>query len=234
MAYNEAGNYAPYITLDRAFTNGIDFDWSSRNPGHRQGKLPIQVGWLNASGGLSVRGTSSTATLRNPAAPRVTQSGEPGTTSYTYYVVCHDYNGGVSEVSPRGRTKSGNGALSARNYNVVAYSCGPGWNTADILKGNSSRALASGRRPTGTIDDTGQSTTTYTPPSRNTTGDIRISGVMISKGLRWPLPMRVIDGASFYCSNCDPPKNPTEACTSRGAKTGSWVHGLDGKWLCVP
>lgn len=62
-----------------------------------------------------------------------------------------------------------------------------------------------------------------------------ISGITVSTGIKFAnLPTPVINGASFYCPDCDPPANPPAACTSSGAKTGSWVHGLNNAWICTP
>jgi hypothetical protein len=83
------------------------------------------------------------------------------------------------------------------------------------------------------FDDTGQASSAYGAPTRNTTADLTLSGMSISRGISYPLPARVIKGASFYCPNCDPPTNPPVACTSKGVKTGSWVHGLNDQWTCV-
>jgi hypothetical protein len=48
------------------------------------------------------------------------------------------------------------------------------------------------------------------------------------------LPGSVTNGARRYCIDCDPPANPPVACTSTGAKTGAWINGLNGTWICVP
>ena len=48
------------------------------------------------------------------------------------------------------------------------------------------------------------------------------------------LPGSVTNGVRRYCIDCDPPANPPVACTSTGAKTGAWVNGLNGTWVCVP
>jgi len=234
MAYNYDGNGASYITSDGSFANGIDFDWGTTNAGSRLGKVPIQTGWVNASGGLSVRGYNSTASLPDPSAPSIKQGGTAGITSYAYYVVCHDYNGGTSTVSPVGSTSTGNATLSTTNYNIVTYSCGPGWNTADILKGTTSMSLGTGQHPNGTIEDIGHAPEAYTTPTRNTTSDVSIAGMSISQGIRWPLPARVINGASFYCPNCDSAMSPPTLCSSNRDKTGSWVHGLNSQWICPP
>jgi hypothetical protein len=41
------------------------------------------------------------------------------------------------------------------------------------------------------------------------------------------------DGQTGYCSDCDPPRNPPRPCTSKGAKTGAYVHRLNGKNYCT-
>jgi hypothetical protein len=48
------------------------------------------------------------------------------------------------------------------------------------------------------------------------------------------LPNSVTNGVRRYCADCDPPANPPVACTSVGARTGAWVNGLNGTWICVP
>jgi hypothetical protein len=42
-----------------------------------------------------------------------------------------------------------------------------------------------------------------------------------------------INGQTGFCSDCDPPSNPPKACTSAGAKTGAYVHRLDGTNYCT-
>jgi len=70
-------------------------------------------------------------------------------------------------------------------------------------------AAALAANTTGTIFmDTGQVTSSYAPPDRNTTGALRVYGMDISKGINWPLPATVINGASFYCPNCDSAHEP--------------------------
>ena len=41
------------------------------------------------------------------------------------------------------------------------------------------------------------------------------------------------DGQTGFCSDCDPPRNPPRPCTSKGAKTGAYVHRLNGKNYCT-
>lgn len=56
----------------------------------------------------------------------------------------------------------------------------------------------------------------------------------VSTGLDCPLPANVTNGAVFYGPHCDPATNPPGQCTSSGAKSGAWVHGTAGHWICVP
>jgi hypothetical protein len=62
-----------------------------------------------------------------------------------------------------------------------------------------------------------------------------VSGLTVSTGIKFAsLPAPVVNGASFYCPDCDPPANPPTACTSSGAKSGAWVHGINSTWICAP
>jgi hypothetical protein len=56
----------------------------------------------------------------------------------------------------------------------------------------------------------------------------------VSSGLDCPLPANVTNGAVFYAPHCDPATYPPGQCTSSGAKSGAWVHGTAGHWICVP
>lgn len=56
----------------------------------------------------------------------------------------------------------------------------------------------------------------------------------VSSGLDCPLPANVTNGAVFYGPHCDPATYPPGQCTSSGAKSGAWVHGTAGRWICVP
>lgn len=112
---------------------------------------------------------SNNTNLDNPLAPTVTNVGTTGSTTYTYYIVATDAWGNKTLVSPAGTTTTGNATLSSTNYNTISWQPVQGAVSYDVLKGNTSTALATG--VTGTsINDTGQSTSTYTAPTSNTTG----------------------------------------------------------------
>jgi hypothetical protein len=206
------------------------------------GHAPIEVGEAILHSGAKIAGLMTTAMIANPAAPDVSPKGTSGTTSYSYYLVCHDRNGGATRPSSAGSISTGNGTLSATNYNQISWRPVDGCWSWDVLKDNTSTALATLQRPklTGAskptlmFSDTGQPTSPYRMTTRNTSGDLELAGMMISKGISWPLPEPVVNGGSFYCPNCDPPAAAPSECTSSAAKTGSWVHGLNNRWICVP
>jgi hypothetical protein len=218
--------------------------WSTAGPANQYGVFghaPLEIGEAIIHSGAELAGLMTASQLPTPKAPTVSPRGAVGSTAYKYYIVCHDRNGGVTLPSSAGSTLTGNAMLSKANFNEITWTPVDGCWSWDILKGGTTTALAANQRvelnrgeTLCMFKDTGQAVRRYRPPIRNTTGDVRVAGMTVSEGLRWPLPGKVINGASFYCPNCDGPANPPGECTSRGARTGSWVHGLNNRWICVP
>ena len=206
------------------------------------GHAPLEVGEGIIHSGADIAGLTTTTMIPNPAAPVVKPKGIAGKTSYSYYLVCHDSNGGITQPSLAGSTSVGNSTLSTTNYNQISWKAEDGCWSWDLLKGSTKTAVAMFQQPplsgpensTVIFEDIGQPTFSYIRPTRNTSGDLRIAGMMISEGIDWPLPARVVNGSSFYCPTCDPPENSPTDCTSRVSRTGSWVHGLNNRWICVP
>ena len=137
--------------------------------------------------GINDAGQITTALLATPAAPAVTVNGTAGTTSYSYFCVGHDAAGGVTAASSAGTTSTGNATLSSSNFNTVT--CGPqaGIVTWDVLKTNTSTSLAAGVSGNGlaTVLDIGQTTSAYTAPARNSTGDIAMAaGSILANGCK--------------------------------------------------
>lgn len=237
------GGTNPHLTCVNCLAVGQPLGWQSN-------ELTDQPAYVDLLGSqVSIGGVPALQSglnhlnvnkVSDPAAPAITFVGAAGTTSYgPYYSVCHDVNGGVTNVSPISNTlANGNATLSSSNYVQIDLGALPaGCATYDVLKGNLTTALMTAQVNYGgdtKVKDSGQSTSAYSYPSRNTTGDVTVGTMEVSSGLSWPLPTQVVNGASFYCPNCDPPANPPAACTSSGAKTGSFVHGLNNQWLCAP
>jgi hypothetical protein len=175
--------------------------------------------------------------LPNPAAPTITVIGTTGSSSYgPYYVVCHDYNGGTTYLSPSSNTvANGPAALSSSNYIQINWTGINNCASWDVLKGSATTALVTNLAGSITsFNDQGQSTSTYTPPARNTSGDVMVGTMFVSSGLTFAsTPSSVTNGAHFYCPDCDPPTNPPSACTSSGAKTGAMVYGVHNQWICA-
>lgn len=118
-------------------------------------------------GGLAISG------LPTPDFPSVTNAGTTGTTTYIYRIVAKDSAGNRTLASSGGMTSAGNAVLDTTNYNIISWTSIPGAVSYDVLKGDTSTALATNVTGT-TINDTGQATTAYTAPTRNTTADIII------------------------------------------------------------
>ncbi|WCK55440.1 tail fiber domain-containing protein [Aneurinibacillus sp. Ricciae_BoGa-3] len=127
-------------------------------------------------------GAAKIQALADPAAPTVTATGTTATTSYSYYIVARDRNGRTTKVSPVTTITNGNATLSANNYNAISWPAIAGAATYDVLKGNTSTALATGLTATS-VNDTGQATSSYTAPTRNTTADVLVDGAVVLGGV---------------------------------------------------
>ena len=176
--------------------------------------------------------------ISDPAAAAISIVGTTGSTSYgPYFVVCHDINGGVTNVSPASNTvANGPASLTSTNFIQINWTANSACAAWDVLKANTATSLTTGLVGTVTsFNDIGQTTASYAAPVRNSTGDISYGSILVSAGMTFAkLPGTVVNGGRFYCTDCDPPANPPVTCTHAGAKTGSWVDGLNNQWLCVP
>jgi hypothetical protein len=151
------------------------------------GHAPFEIGQLTNTGGQDDTGYVSISALPDPSAPTVANVGAAGSATYQYEVVCAGpYNSLIpgptymtSLPSAVGQTTTGNATLSGTNYNTIASFCGDGYSNTYVLKNVSGTYKqlavysASGNIVT---QDTGQSTSTFTLPTRNNTSDVSISG----------------------------------------------------------
>ncbi len=136
------------------------------------------------SGGTVLQGRTVGNTLADPPAPTV-KANVGGSTSYTYYIVYHDFGGGATNVSAPKTINNG----AANPNNSISWNCYPLYFSADLLKGDTSHALATNLPCAGINDgssqpyvftDTGQSTSAYSAPYRNSTADLYMPGAITS------------------------------------------------------
>ncbi|MGA9740024.1 hypothetical protein, partial [Candidatus Binatus sp.] len=152
------------------------------------GHYGLHVGELTGFGGVNTQGAVIHSAINFPNGDTgftITQHGTAGSTSATYGVVCHDWNGGTT-LAATASTSTGNSSLNGTNYNVLSWNLNyaDGCAVWDILKQVDStwESIATAQAipvpaglypfPTATIsfNDTGQTPQPYTMPTRNSTG----------------------------------------------------------------
>lgn len=141
------------------------------------GSLTASGAALNVTSGLNVNGLLTVTGISNPSAPVVTSIGTTGATTYGYFVVCHDGNGGTTLPSSAGTTTNGNATLSGTNYNSVAFTIPTHATNCDILRGSTSVSATGGLGVTvSPFLDQNNATSAYVAPTANTTGNVQITG----------------------------------------------------------
>jgi hypothetical protein len=98
--------------------------------GH-DGHAPLSVGNLEATSGITSTGRSSFAALSDPSPPTLSAIGGTGTT-YTYYVIGYDRNGGMTLPSDAA-TVSGPGELGTV-LTATPRRGGSGYSVGDVVK----------------------------------------------------------------------------------------------------
>jgi hypothetical protein len=191
--YRGTGNSGD-LSLVGTLDDGAQFNYSPSSTivYGRTGGFPFNVGLLY-NAGASYFSYPTVYALPNPSAPTVTSVCTPGgsvtcSTSLTYYVDCYAHNVitnnvAQSTVSSGTTTNNAPNILSASNYVNITASCGPGYTGSAILKNGTSGtvllAASSASAPnTLPFSDTGQTLTSYTPPTRNNTGDMSVVGYL--------------------------------------------------------
>ena len=166
-------------SLAGVFVNSPDDNTTSS--GIFGGRLWGQRG-MNMSGGTYLFGRTVVDTLSRATLNVTATANASGSTPYTYYVVVHDY--GTGTFPPLGPFTITNGAASPNN-NISLY-CVPFFASWDILKGDTSHAVATNLPCQGpsrdgyphpyVFTDAGQATTGYFPPTRDSTHDLHVEG----------------------------------------------------------
>jgi hypothetical protein len=121
--------------------------------------------------------------INTPAAPTVTPQGVTGGSTYIYYIVAEDFRGNKTLVSNSTTINNGNSSLNVSNFNRITWPKIPGAYKYYILKNSITSVLAtitdpyiSSAFPNSTYDDIGGSTSVFSQPTRNATGDAIIDG----------------------------------------------------------
>jgi hypothetical protein len=121
--------------------------------------------------------------VNTPAAPTVTPQGVTGGSTYIYYIVAEDFRGNKTLVSNSTTINNGNSSLNVSNFNRITWPKIPGAYKYYILKNSTTSVLAtitdpyiSSAFPNSTYDDIGGSTSVFSQPTRNATGDAIIDG----------------------------------------------------------
>jgi len=144
------------------------------------------TGTFNQSGtaGENFTGLLTVSQIATPSAPTITAVGTTGATTYYYFVVCHDSNGGTTLGSASGSITNANATLSGTNYDSVAWTLPTNAVNCDILR-NTANTITGAQSITGglavktspTLDES-NTTSVYTVPTRNTTGDGQFAGAL--------------------------------------------------------
>jgi len=126
---------------------------------------------LNVTSGIADTG-QVTVTPITAELPTVTVNGTTGSTSYSYALQCNDGNAGTTWPLSFVTVTNGNATLSGTNFNTIAAAAQQGCVSWTVFKTNSSTVLGAIASPTGSLNDTGQATSTYSGATVNTTGQL--------------------------------------------------------------
>lgn len=162
-------------------TNGYALVWGCNATVNN---LTVNGSFQQNVSGFGITGLLSVSQVANPSAPSVTAIGTTGATSYTYFIECHDGNGGATLPSLGTTITNGNATLSVSNYNQVVFTLPTGARSCDVLRGTTATSATGGLALTASpFNDTSNATSAYTAATRNTTGDGQFAGYVTSAGL---------------------------------------------------
>jgi hypothetical protein len=144
-----------------------------------------------ASSGSGNFGLFTNSQVSTPSAPFPTAIGVTGATTYFYFIVCLDGNGGTTLPSLGGGLTNANAALGLSNYNSVAFNA-PAHSSSCVILRNATNTTVGAQQCTGspmaisvsssptaqTFLDQSNTTTAYVLPTRNTTGDGTFAGAV--------------------------------------------------------
>ncbi len=172
---------------------------------------------------------ASVTRLSDPSAPSVRCVTGCGSTSYTYYLACHDFNGGVSNVSSGTTITNGPATLSTSAYNQVYLASIPaGYQYCDVLRNGTTNSFVGYVNGGGwaPFHDYGGTPGTYTAPTRNTTGDLSVAGQLGNAACDGSGKLSGFNGApqgllnvAAFCASGSVTATTTNSSVSAGATT---------------
>jgi hypothetical protein len=185
----------------------------------------LQVDGIYTYGGISMHG------IPDPPAPTVTVVGTPGSATCTYYVEYGDIAFGRTDPSPPTTITNCPNTLSATNYVSILPALTGAERAVYVLKGSTSATIGfyqpadSQDNPTGAFNDTGQSTSPFTPASVNNTGQL-VLDTAANGGIRCAGTVALTTGAATVRNACISGARPL-LCTDDSATGAEAVS-------CVP
>lgn len=142
--------------------------------------LYLALGSYGVAQTVGGSGSASLMRLSMPG-PSVTVNGTPGATSYTYAVVATDAAGFKTLAGSFTPITTGAATLTTLNFNEVAWTPVDGAVSYDVLRQDSSHAIALGVTGVSFTDDGSASLVGYTPPT-STTDNFQASFVSYANG----------------------------------------------------
>lgn len=198
----------------------------------RNGHAGLAVGELTTTGGAAFKGAVSTTIISTPGTPTCTATcAGTCTTTYSYAVVCHDFttyslNSGSTTKSATA-TCSNNATLdSVSNFNTVTWPKQDGCTKWDLVgnqdlthsvmtnQGVSIPGSVATPGTTYSYKDFNNSPSAYTPPTRNSTADVALTGQLGLGTTTFAGLGMITAGQHIFCSDC---KNSVDNAVSVGA-----------------
>ena len=193
----------------------------------------VQIDGIYTFGGIILH------TVPDPPAPTVTVVGTPGSASCTYYVEYADIAYGFTDPSPPTTITNCPNTLSATNYVSILPALTGAERAVYVLKGTTATTIGfyqpadSQDNPTGAFNDTGQSTSPFTPASVNSTGTLHLE---YGGGIACAGEQTLATGAATVANPCingvrpiictDQSATAAEAVTCSGITQGSFkIYG---------
>jgi hypothetical protein len=225
----------PYVTSTAAGAGPLKISSIGdlcMNPGSSgaQGSAGPCYGYVESTdiAAQNIYGSPKMAKIPDPSAPTIAIVGGSGSSACSqYYVVFKDAFGNRTNVSPISNSLGNTcpASLSAANYVSIAVTPSSGAVGADVLKGDTAHSIGSfvctydspdkNNVSQCTFQDTGQASSSYTAPTRNSTGDLTmVSGGIFTSGCAGTIALSA--GSATVSNSCITGSRPV-LCTDQTA-----------------